>query len=231
MNNDSDIKSSNDTEKFNFANKFSKNLKSFRSKYEKDFNNSNCNVKDTILCVYLIDRFLLRVGNNPDYSDTSGCCTLRKNNFILNNQNITINFVGKDSIPYTRTLKINDPFYSYIKYKLNSVSNNDYVFNTNPDIVNRYLHRLYPGLTAKVFRTCHANRIMTLELNKTDKTITPKQKLKTAFIKVAIACNHKILRNNKYIYSTSTSKKNYIDPGIIHDYCLKNNIKYLIDNE
>ena len=225
------IKNSNNFKKFDFAINFGKRLKTFRNKYVNDFYNCKDSIKDVIVCVYLIDKFLLRVGNEPEYSDTCGCCTLKKNNFILNNQNLTINFVGKDSIPYSRTLKITEPFNSYVKNKLNSVSNNDYVFNTNPHIVNRYLNRLYPGLTAKVFRTCHANRIITAELNKTNTAIGPKQKLSNALKKVAIACNHKILRNNKYMFSTTTSKKNYIDPRIINDYCSKNNVEYFIDDE
>ena len=230
MNNENEIKRISNVEKFDFANKFGKTINSFRNNYENHFKTSHTEMKDIILCVYLIDRYLIRVGNDSDYSNTSGCCTLKKKNFILNNNNVTINMIGKDSIPYSRTLKMNEPFYSYLKYKLKNILDNEYIFSkTNPDIVNRYLNKLYPGLTAKVFRTCHANKIMKKELNKSEGT--PELKLKQAFKTVAIACNHKVLRNNKYIYSTSTCKNNYIDSRIIREYCLKNNLKYFIDNE
>lgn len=63
------------------------------------------------VCTYLIDKLALRVGNEKgeDEADTVGCCSLRIEHIKLENDNkITLDFLGKDSIRYFSTVEV-DP--------------------------------------------------------------------------------------------------------------------------
>ena len=61
------------------------------------------------VCTYLIDKLALRVGNEKgeDEADTVGCCSLKvKNIQIEENNQITLDFLGKDSIRYLNTVDV-----------------------------------------------------------------------------------------------------------------------------
>ena len=59
------------------------------------------------VCTYLIDRLALRVGNEKgeDEADTVGCCSLRVEHIHFEEDNqITLDFLGKDSMRYLNTI-------------------------------------------------------------------------------------------------------------------------------
>jgi DNA topoisomerase I len=58
---------------------------------------------------YLIDKLALRVGNEKgeDEADTQGCCSLRVEHIeTLPDDYIKLDFLGKDSMRYTNTVKV-----------------------------------------------------------------------------------------------------------------------------
>jgi DNA topoisomerase-1 len=73
----------------------------------------------------------------------------------------------------------------------------DQIFDgINSRKVNAFLQRIMPGLTAKVFRTCIATRVVQIQLSKTkvDKNSPEAQKVyaaKKANLEAAVTCNHK----------------------------------------
>ena len=79
--------------------------------------NSNDRLDNQIgVCTYLIDKLALRVGNEKgeDEADTVGCCSLRCEHIRFDGDDlITLDFLGKDSMRYLNTIKV-DP----IVYKL-----------------------------------------------------------------------------------------------------------------
>ena len=61
------------------------------------------------VCTYLIDKLALRVGNEKgeDEADTVGCCSLRVEHIRFEDDDqITLDFLGKDSMRYFNTIKV-----------------------------------------------------------------------------------------------------------------------------
>ena len=61
------------------------------------------------VCTYLIDKLALRVGNEKgeDEADTVGCCSLRVEHISFGKSNqITLDFLGKDSMQYLNTVTV-----------------------------------------------------------------------------------------------------------------------------
>jgi DNA topoisomerase-1 len=68
--------------------------------------------------MYLIDRLALRAGNEKgdDEADTVGCCSLRYEHIELEAPNIVhFDFLGKDSIRYQNTVKVEVQVYKNLK--------------------------------------------------------------------------------------------------------------------
>ena len=114
---------------------------------------------------YLIDSLALRVGNekSEEEADTVGCCSLRFEHIrIEDDSKITLDFLGKDSMRYLNTIKIDEIVWSNLKDFLKGKKEGDDLFDKiNAGSLNEYLRSLMEGLTAKVFRTYNAS--ITLE--------------------------------------------------------------------
>jgi len=64
---------------------------------------------------YLIDILALRVGNEKteDEADTVGCCSLRVEHIKFEDDNkITLDFLGKDSMRYLNTVIVENDVYN-----------------------------------------------------------------------------------------------------------------------
>lgn len=81
--------------------------------------NSNIKEENQLgLATYLIDKLALRVGNEKgeDEADTVGCCSLRVEHITLEEDNkVTFDFLGKDSMRYTNTIKVEEIVYKCFK--------------------------------------------------------------------------------------------------------------------
>ena len=70
------------------------------------------------VATYLIDKLALRVGNEKgeDEADTVGCCSLRVEHLTFEEGNkITLDFLGKDSMPYHNTVEVDPQVYTVMK--------------------------------------------------------------------------------------------------------------------
>ena len=114
---------------------------------------------------YLIDKLALRVGNekSEDEADTVGCCSLRFEHIRIEDDfRITLDFLGKDSMRYLNTIKIEEIAWNNLKDFLKGKNEGDDLFDKiNAGSLNEYLRSLMNGLSAKVFRTYNAS--ITLE--------------------------------------------------------------------
>ncbi len=208
------IRQNKDKEKYDKA----KNLEKHIAKVEKEILRRMMAAKDinqrkiATVC-YLILKLAMRVGDekDPDEADTVGATTLRVEhiNFpsINGHKSIEFNFLGKDSVPWQKQLKINtqedNMLYENIKEFMKGKKHSDQIFdNINSSKVNSFLRsidpRNVPGLTAKVFRTYIATNVVKESLRnpslKVDKDSSEWAKLyvaKIANLKAAITCNHK----------------------------------------
>ena len=156
---------------------------------------------------YLILKLAMRVGDekDPEEADTVGASTLRVEHIgfpqINGTQVIEFNFLGKDSVPWQKRLEVDSEdtraLYNNLKKFMQGKKPSDPIFDgINSRKVNAFLQQVMPGLTAKVFRTCIATRVLQLQLSKAkvDKTSLEVQKIyaaKKANLEAAITCNHK----------------------------------------
>jgi DNA topoisomerase IB len=181
------------------------------------------NIKDIQLglAAYLIEHLCIRIGNELQEYDTIGACTLLSSHIRpLSNQRVRINFLGKDHIPFDRTVRVNDTIHVAINTCKHYADNiqTDMLFSCiNPSILNRYLSNFHPQITAKVFRTCKASMLFQNEYRKHNNK-------RDALMKVAVLLNHKKMRQNTisskkqtYSYNLATSWNNYVDHRIVND--------------
>jgi len=156
---------------------------------------------------YLILKLAMRVGDekDPEEADTVGASTLRVEHIYFpqlnGRQSIEFNFLGKDSVPWQKRLGVDSEdtraLYNNLKKFMQGKKPSDPIFDgINSRKVNGFLQQIMPELTAKVFRTCIATRVVQLQLSKAKvyKNSLEAQKIyaaKKANLEAAITCNHK----------------------------------------
>ena len=156
---------------------------------------------------YLILKLAMRVGDekDPEEADTIGASTLRVEHIefpqVNDRQIIEFNFLGKDSVPWQKRLEVYSEdtraLYTNLKKFMQGKKPSDPIFDgINSRKVNAFLQQIMPGLTAKVFRTCIATRVVQRQLSnaKVDKNSLEAEKIyaaKKANLEAAITCNHK----------------------------------------
>lgn len=147
---------------------------------------------------YLIDVLKLRVGDekDKDEADTVGATTLRGSHVKINSDNtVTFDFLGKDSVRWVKRVELPPEVVQNLKSFIRGPR--DQIFEgVKSELVNEFLSEVMPGLTAKVFRTYHATKIVEEYLNrnhveKDAPEIEKKYVGCMANLQAAIECNHK----------------------------------------
>ena len=208
------LRQNTDKEKYDKA----RNLEKYADKIHNEIINKMINSKDlnqrkiATVC-YLILKLAMRVGDekDKDEADTVGASTLRIEHIKFPEKDdkkfIELNFLGKDSVPWQKTLEINSEdtkglYHNILLFMKDKEHNSEIFDNINSSKVNAFLRKIdpknVPGLTAKVFRTYLATRIVKESLKNphidvnTDSSEPKKIYVaKIANLKAAIACNHK----------------------------------------
>lgn len=200
----SDLKAKSDINKFELARKLKRRIKDIREKNEKNMASSEPFMRQISTALYFIDNFALRVGNEKteDETDTVGVTSLRVEHIqLLEGNEIKLDFLGKDSVRYNRTLVVDPIVYKNITEFMLEKNPTDQLFHLiNANDVNKYLQEFMKNLTAKVFRTYNASYLFQRELrkitNKYDKYEEPDKinvlldEFNKANAKVAMLCNH-----------------------------------------
>nr|UWK20493.1 topoisomerase [Trichoderma aurantioeffusum] len=200
----SDVKGQSDYKKFEKARELKKHIDKIRRDYTKDLKSEVMADRQRATAMYLIDKLALRAGNEKDTeneADTVGCCSLKYEHISLQPPDqVTFDFLGKDSIRYNETARVHPQVFKNLKlFKKAPKTDGDDLFDRlNTSQLNKHLNSYMPGLTAKVFRTYNASYTMSdllKELGKDPRsrgTIAEKVKLyNDCNRKVAILCNHK----------------------------------------
>nr|UWK20508.1 topoisomerase [Trichoderma stromaticum] len=200
----SDVKGQSDYKKFEKARELKKHIDKIRRDYTKDLKSEVMADRQRATAMYLIDKLALRAGNEKDTeneADTVGCCSLKYEHISLQPPDqVTFDFLGKDSIRYNETARVDPQVFKNLKlFKKAPKTDGDDLFDRlNTSQLNKHLNSYMPGLTAKVFRTYNASYTMSELLKELGKdprsrgTIAEKVKLyNDCNRKVAILCNHK----------------------------------------
>lgn len=178
------FKAKSDEHKFDLARKLGKNIANIR---KTNYNNIISNSTDTktkqLACaLYLIDKLALRVGNekSEDEADTVGVCSLRVEHLeLLDNNKIKLDFLGKDSIRYEKTVEVDSVIHTQLmRFMKGKKKTNDIFDEINPTLLNNYLKSMMEDLTAKVFRTFNASSLFKNELDQVQQEINKIQKNK-----------------------------------------------------
>jgi DNA topoisomerase I len=190
-----------DMEKFEKARKLAENISKVRKQYTKDLSSSNIEIRQLATSVYLLDVIAIRPGTEKDEAKeagTLGLTTLKCSNIKFEkDNNITIDFVGKSSIQFVKTFKVEKMAYDNLQKLCKSKGKTTQIFpNVDATSLNNYLKTLLPDLTAKVFRTYKASSILQNQLQENipdpdDATHEKKLIYDRVNIEVAKALNHK----------------------------------------
>src|SRR5919198_2859210 len=208
------LRQNNDKEKYDKA----ANLGRHIDKVQKEIINRMLRTRDTnqkkvaTVC-YLIFKLAMRVGDekDPEEADTVGASTLRVEHIKFpykdGKQFLEFNFLGKDSVPWQKTLEVNSEdtrgLYNNLRLFMNGKESGSHIFDgITSGKVNEFLRSIdpknVPGLTAKVFRTYIATKTLKESLInppiRIDKSSSQAHKIyvaKMANLKAAITCNHK----------------------------------------
>jgi DNA topoisomerase-1 len=202
----SELRQGNDKAKYDKALKLAQQL----DKVEKEIMRKMKGSSDrAATAAYLIFKLAMRVGDekDPDEADTVGASTLRVEHIkfpqAAGRQQIEFNFLGKDSVPWQKTLDISSEdtraLYDNLRNFMKGKKPQDQIFDDiNSRKINEFFQTVMPGLTAKVFRTCIATKVVQQALAnppiKVDRNSEESDKVyvaKSANLKAAIECNHK----------------------------------------
>src|ERR671921_426526 len=204
----SSLRQNSDKEKYDKAKKLEKHIgRVQRAIINRMLKSKDLNQRKISTGCYLVFRLAMRVGDekDPEEADTVGASTLRVEHIefpqVNGRQIVEFNFLGKDSVPWQKRLEVNSEdtraLYKNLKKFMQGKRPGDPIFDgINSRKVNAFLQQIMPELTAKVFRTCIATRVVQLQLSKAkvDKTSLEARKIyaaKKANLEAAITCNHK----------------------------------------
>ena len=152
----SKFKGLNDRKKYDKARKLKDCVESIRRDYNSKLKSKDKTEKQLGTATYLIDVLALRVGNekSEDEADTVGCCSLRVEHVgILSDNQITLDFLGKDSMRYFNTVTVDEQVWKNLKGFVEGKEKSENLFDSiDPNVLNDYLRSQMPGLTAKVFQ-------------------------------------------------------------------------------
>lgn len=169
----SDQKSGNDQKKFDLARKLKKKIGHISEVNESNMKSTDIKTRQIATAMFFIDKLSIRVGNEKgeDEADTVGASNLRVEHIDLSDNNkITLNFLGKDSVPYTNEINVDDTVYNNVKEFIKDKSKDEQIFDRiSSSDINKYLQEFMKDLTAKVFRTYNASNLFQKELTKISK--------------------------------------------------------------
>ena len=194
----SKFKGLSDKLKYEKSRKLKSYIDGIRTDYLNKIKSESKIEKELGTALYLIDKLALRVGNekSEEEADTVGCCSLRVEHisFGINNQ-VTLDFLGKDSMRYYNTVEVDPEVYENLQLFVEGKNSSEDLFESiNTSSLNDYLKSFMEGLSAKVFRTYNASFTLEQQLQKynfEDKTVEEKiQNYTDANREVAILCNH-----------------------------------------
>ncbi|ETW03748.1 hypothetical protein H310_05117 [Aphanomyces invadans] len=200
----SSFKGKSDMEKYEKARRLKKCIAKIRKDYTEGLKAKDMFTRQRSTAMWVIDVLALRVGNEKgeDEADTVGCCSLRVEHANFNNTNceLTLSFLGKDSMPYNNTIQlamygtVGEQVYNNLKSFCAKKEPHQDIFNElSVTELNKHLSSLMPGLSAKVFRTFNASVTLEKELPKVlegDDVAVKVVAYNDANRKVAILCNH-----------------------------------------
>lgn len=159
---ESTLQMNRDKEKYDLARKLSLRIDKIRTQNEEALRSASMMKRQLGTAVWIIDHLAIRVGNEKGENEaqTVGVTSLLVRHVKIEGRDILrLDFLGKDSVPYSKTLSVPSSISSNLETFLHKKDKDDMVFDKiDSKAVNEYLQSLMKGLTAKVFRTMNSSR-------------------------------------------------------------------------
>jgi DNA topoisomerase-1 len=194
----SSVKQKRDIEKYDKANTLDRKINDLRAHISANLTAEDLKRRKVATVAYLIDALKLRVGDEKekDEADTVGATTLRPEHIKIHEDgHVIFDFLGKDAVRWYKEVELPQQVVENLKeFMVNSRSS---MFEgVRSDRVNEFLGEVVPGLSAKVFRTYHASKVVgeylrTANVSKDDPDYVKKNVAMMANLEAAIVCNHK----------------------------------------
>jgi len=195
----SPIKQRKEIEKFDKAIELRKNLGKVQRHIMDNLTSHDLRRRKTATVCYLIDELKFRVGDekDEDEADTVGASSLRTEHITFNQDGtVTFDFLGKDSIPLNLTARLDPRATANLREFAEMNSGGPLFEEVNSSVVNEFLDEVMEGVTAKVFRTCHATdavekRLRELKVDAGEPDYRKRHVATLANLEAAVTCNHK----------------------------------------
>jgi DNA topoisomerase-1 len=196
----SPIKQRKEIEKFDKAVELKKNLPEIRRFIDENLTHDELKRRKTATVCYLINELKFRVGDEKDEeeeADTVGASSLRAEHICFNEDDtVTFDFLGKDSVRLLLTAKLDEKIVKNLKEFMKSSDGNTLFDEVNSSVVSEFLDEVMKGISAKVFRTCHATDAVESKLKEVSVSNDAPEYFKKhiatlANLEAAITCNHK----------------------------------------
>lgn len=178
-----------DLEKFEKGNELLNNWEKVQKHIIKNIQTSEC-----ALIAWLIQFTSIRIGSEETENGVVGASTLKVKNINIKDDILQLNFSGKDSIEYNNTFKVPKYIINAFNKIIKDKKEDDNLFSVSSKQVNEFLNECLPGLTAKVFRTAWAKKLMLdnpIEIKKSWPVDYKAMKLKIQILDVSLRLNHK----------------------------------------
>ena len=139
-----------------------------------DVKSDNALKRENALITYVVLAYGIRIGNDlgeDNFRDKNvrGASTLKVENMILEDDfHLRLHFIGKDSVEYNESMKIDESVYAEFKKQLKNKKSDENVYlHADSVSVNKYLKSIYEGeITPKLFRTAKAGKLLATEIQK-----------------------------------------------------------------
>ena len=191
------IKQEREIEKFNKAIELGKKYDLLKKHINENLNSPDLKTRKVATVCYLIDALSMRVGDekDEDEADTAGATTLTSKNVKIEGNLVKFDFLGKDSVRWQKDVELPEQVVKNLKEFI-SQSKLEIFDGIRSENVNEFLSTVVPGISAKVFRTYHASKVVDDYLKKErvgkeDPADFKKYVAIMANLKAAVVCNHK----------------------------------------
>ena len=192
------IKQRTDIRKFNKARELEDQIDKVREHIWSNLDSGDAFRRKLATVCYLIDVLKLRVGDekDKDEADTVGAITLRPEHIKIGADGLTtFDFIGKDSVKWHKEVKLPEIVIDNLQEFIHEVQSCRFKGIRSKNVT-AFLSEVMPGLTAKVFRTYHASKVVKdflskVPLKRDDPKYVKKSTATIANLQAAIVCNHK----------------------------------------
>ncbi|MFH0711443.1 MAG: DNA topoisomerase I [Candidatus Aenigmatarchaeota archaeon] len=191
------VKQEREMKKFNKAIELGNKYELLKKHVNDNLNSLDLKTRKTATVCYLIDALSLRVGDekDEDEADTVGATTLTSKNVKIEGNLVKFDFLGKDSVRWQKDVELPEQIVKNIKEFISQYKSEIFE-GIRSENVNEFLSQIVPGISAKVFRTYHASRVVDdylkkEKVEKEDAADYKKYVATMANLKAAVVCNHK----------------------------------------